>query len=111
MGIERYKPDDRDKVVFSFLTPIEGREALKMAIDLVAGECGEFTFIPVNRERDVLAERGYIAFAIGRGDKNALLSLTYPKVRNLLMEELNLLDDELDSMIAQNALTLPEKKR
>ena len=99
MAIERWKPEDKDKVVFSFLTPAEGREALKKAIDLVAGECGEFTFLPIgDANKDIMAIRGYVAFAI-RGDTNALVSLTVPKVRDMLKEELVLSDDELDSMI------------
>lgn len=100
MAIERWKPEDKDKVVFSFLTPAEGREALKMAIDLVAGECGEFTFLPIGgANKDILAIRGYVAFAI-RGDENALSSLTIPKVRDMIKEELKLSDDDLDSMVS-----------
>lgn len=99
MTIERLKPDDKDNVVFSFLTPDEGRDALKMAIDLVAGERGDFAFIPIGGTgRGITAIRGYVAFVI-RGDENALSSLTVPKVRNMIKEELKLSDDDLDSMI------------
>lgn len=100
MAIERWKPEDKDKVVFSFVTPAEGREALRIAIDLVAGECGEFFFLPpADADKDTMAMRGYVAFAI-RGDKNALVSLTVPKVRDMLTKELGMSYDELDEMTA-----------
>lgn len=99
MAIERYKPKDQDKIVFSFLTPAEGRDALKMAIDLVAGQCGEFVLIPIgDADKDIYVDRGYVGFGI-RGNKNALLPMTYPLVRDQLKESLGLSDDELDSMV------------
>lgn len=102
--IERWRPEKKDWVVFRFFTKEEGREALKMAIDLVIGECGDFWILPGRFDQDALAEYGYVGFAI-RGDTNALSRLTAPPIRRTLRRHLGISGDELDAMLA------PHRKR
>lgn len=101
--IERLGPE-KSQVVFRYSTKEEGREALKMAIDLVAGECGDFGFLPCRFDRDVVAEYGYVGFSI-RGDTNALSRLTAIPIRRLVKRYLDISGDELDAMLA------PHRKR
>lgn len=98
MAIERYNPDDKDKIAFRFLTTEEGREALKMAIDLVADKCGDFLFLPTGMD-GIIPMHGYVAFRLC-GDKKAVSMLMDKKVRDTIKEVLQLSDDDLDSIVS-----------
>ena len=96
MAVERYNPEDVNIIIFSFLTKEEGCKALQMAIDLVAGKCGNFTFLPIgDSDRDISSARGYIGFKLG-GNVNALSSFITPKASAELRAELLLSGEELD---------------
>lgn len=97
--LERHLPERDDLIMFCYNTKGEGQDALLMAVDLVAGQCGNFFFIPPSSFR--ASDHGFLGFSL-IGNTNALAGLCFPFMRKRLFQDLGIDENGLKCLLATN---------